>query len=127
MVHLQIQIDKWINGCPYLGCPYDENGECIDLEYSIPCPYIGNSFGKGPSEFAQVAFRVNNKMFVFTMHATRNDFGRYIPTFENMLDSFKAPATFKTNLVNRCGNMQVQTTGNYRSAFCIVYVLSCLC
>lgn len=32
---------SWIDGCPCFGCPYDENGECIDLEYSISCEYIG--------------------------------------------------------------------------------------
>jgi hypothetical protein len=30
----------WIDNCPCLGCPYDENGECIDLEYSASCTYV---------------------------------------------------------------------------------------
>ena len=30
----------WIDGCPCLGCPYDENGECIDLKYSALCTYM---------------------------------------------------------------------------------------
>ena len=29
-------------GCPCLGCPYgyNNNDECVDLHYSIPCTYI---------------------------------------------------------------------------------------
>ena len=30
----------WIDDCPCFGCPYDENSECIDLEYSTSCAYI---------------------------------------------------------------------------------------
>jgi hypothetical protein len=32
-------------------------------------------------------------MFIFTMQATPYDFNNYLPVFENMLTSFKAPAT----------------------------------
>jgi hypothetical protein len=30
----------WIDDCPCLGCPYDENGECVDLKYCTSCAYI---------------------------------------------------------------------------------------
>jgi hypothetical protein len=29
-----------LESCPCIGCPFNYNGECTDLDYSIPCPHI---------------------------------------------------------------------------------------
>lgn len=97
------------------GYSVSQNVECkkykIDGHRACSIILIGNSSGKVPSEFVQVASHVNNKMFVFTMHAIRNNFGRYVPIFENMLDSFKAPAT-SMNIIQASNRTMNQTAPN---------------
>jgi hypothetical protein len=51
-------------------------------------------------------------MFIFTMQATPYDFNNYLPVFQNMLTSFKAPATFinTTSLATKTATIVNQTT-----------------
>jgi len=61
----------------------------------------------------QVASYVNKKMFVFTMQATPYDFNNYLPMFQDMLTSFKAPATSintTTALAPKAATIVNQTT-----------------
>ena len=51
-------------------------------------------------------------MFIFTMQVTPNDFNNYLPVFQNMLTSFKAPATSvnTTTLASKTATIVNQTT-----------------
>ena len=72
-----------------------QNVECVkyNIDGKRACSIVLTSNGKIPSLSIQVASYVNKKMFIFTMQGTPNDFNNYLPVFQNMLTSIKAPAT----------------------------------
>ena len=77
------------------GYSISQNIECVkyNIDGNKACSIVLTSIGVIHSINIQVASYVNKKMFIFTMQATPYDFSNYLPVFQNMLTSFKAPAT----------------------------------
>jgi hypothetical protein len=77
------------------GYSISQNIECVkyNIDGNKTCSIVLTSIGIIHSINIQVASYVNKKMFIFTMQATPYDFNNYLPVFQNMLTSFKAPAT----------------------------------
>jgi hypothetical protein len=97
------------------GYSISQNIECIryDVDGNKACSIVLTRNGIIHSINIQVASYVNKKMFVFTMQATPYDFNDYLPVFQDMLTSFKAPATSvstTTTLPTKAATIVNQTT-----------------
>jgi len=84
-----------------LGMSIFQNTECvkyrIDGQKSCSIIFTGTldtNSSLGPLVFEQVATYVDGRMFAFNMWGTQGDFDRYLPTFDNMVASFKAPGAY---------------------------------
>lgn len=90
-----------------------QNIECVkyNIDGNKACSIVLTSNGIIHSFNIQVASYVNKKMFIFTMQATPYDFNDYLPVFQNMLTSFKAPATSvnTTTLTTKAATIVNQT------------------
>jgi hypothetical protein len=77
------------------GYSISQNIECVryNIDGNKACSIVLTSNGIIHSINIQIASYVNKEMFIFTMQATPYDFNNYLPVFQNMLTSFKAPAT----------------------------------
>jgi hypothetical protein len=77
------------------GYSISQNIECVkyNIDGNKACSIVLTRNGIIHSINIQVASYINKKMFIFTMQATPYDFNNYLPVFQNMLTSFKAPAT----------------------------------
>ncbi len=91
-----------------------QNIECVkyNIDGNKACSIVLTRSGIIHSINIQVASYVNKKMFIFTMQATPYDFDNYLPVFQNMLTSFKAPATSvnTTTLTTKTATIVNQTT-----------------
>ena len=97
------------------GYSISQNIECVkyNIDGNKACSIILTRNGIIHSINIQVASYVNKKMFVFTMQATPYDFNNYLPVFQDMLTSFKAPATSintTTTLATKAATIVNQTT-----------------
>jgi hypothetical protein len=77
------------------GYSISQNIECVryNIDGNKACSIVLTSNGIIRSINIQVASYVNKKMFIFIMQATPYDFNSYLPVFQNMLTSFKAPTS----------------------------------
>ena len=96
------------------GYSISQNIECVryNIDGNKACSIVLTRNGIIHSINIQVASYVNKKMFIFTMQATPYDFNNYLPVFQNMLSSFKAPATSvnTTTLATKTTTIVNQTT-----------------
>ena len=96
------------------GYSISQNIECVkyNIDGNKTCSIVLTSNGIIHSINIQVASYVNKKMFIFTMQATHYAFNNYLPVFQNMLTSFKAPATSvnTTTLATKAATIVNQTT-----------------
>jgi hypothetical protein len=96
------------------GYSISHNIECVkyNIDGNKACSIILTRNGIIHSINIQVASYVNKKMFIFTLQATRYDFNNYLPVFQSMLTSFKAPTTpvNTTTLATKTATVANQTT-----------------
>jgi hypothetical protein len=100
------------------GYSISENIECVkyNIDGNKACSIVLTRNGIIHSINIQVASYVNKKMFVFTMQATPYDFNNYLPVFQDMLTSFKAPTT-SVNTATTLATIVNQTTIQKTPAF----------
>jgi metal-dependent hydrolase (beta-lactamase superfamily II) len=79
----------------YSGFSSFQNVECtkykVDDNKACDMVFTGNPSGNLPVAVLQIASCVDKKMYTFTMGGSQDDFDSYLPTFDNMLASFRSP------------------------------------
>jgi hypothetical protein len=90
-----LYVDSSLSTPEYSGFSLFQNVECakykVDGNKACDILLTGNPSGNLPVAVLQIASYVDKKMYTFTMAGSEHDFDNYLPTFDNMLASFRSP------------------------------------